>query len=69
MGSARQNQKAAPPETDTLALEDETLNTNKAATVVPLLAGAGKTTIRWITPIYYVHAAKIQTSNVNGKGK
>lgn len=49
---ARQDQVPQQQTTDQFALEDETLNTNRAASTIPLGIGENKTAIRWLTPIY-----------------
>jgi hypothetical protein len=64
---ARQNQPPPESVTDTVGLEDETLNTSKAATTIPLGIGQMKTVIRWVTPIYGQRVVKAATSA--GKSK
>jgi hypothetical protein len=59
----RSNQSSAEPETKNLGTEDETLGTNRAATVVPLSVGEAKTAIRWITPIYGQRVVKESRTN------
>jgi hypothetical protein len=66
---ARQNQTPSEPTTDRWALEDETLNTNRAATPVPLSIGEAKTTIRWLTPIYGQSVVKMPASSSSAKNK
>ena len=53
--------------TNEFAAEDESLTTNKTAEAVPLLMGGGKTTVRWMSPVYGQHAVAVPASG--GKGK
>jgi len=56
---ARNDQAAAANPTDEFKAEDESLTTNQAATAIPLLIGEGKTTLRWLTPIYGQRVVKV----------
>jgi hypothetical protein len=64
---ARINQTTPRVATNEFAAEDESITTNKAAAVVPLLIGEGKTTIRWLSPIYGQRVVNLP-SNSGGKG-
>lgn len=66
MGKPRQNQAPADQQTDTLALEDQSISTNLAATAVPLSLGEVKTTLLFITPIYGLNVTKQKSGS--GKG-
>lgn len=67
MGYAKQNQQA-PKEDPTawVKVEDESLATAEAATVIPLTAGEAKTTVRWFTPIYGQRVVQVKTSGGGG---
>jgi hypothetical protein len=56
---ARTNQQPQENQTDAFKAEDESITTNKAATAVPILIGEGKTTLRWLTPIYGQRVVKV----------
>ncbi len=64
--SARQNQQIPDPTTAQLTAEEESLNTNQAAVPLPFGMGEQKTTLRWLTAIYYPHCKKATGSS---KGK
>ena len=56
-----------PSATDEFKAEDESLSTNKTAAVLPLLMGEGKTTLRWLSPIYGQRVVEIKSTS-GGKG-
>ena len=61
--------KKVPPKDTTaqLTLEDETLATNRAAEVCPLVMGEVATTIRWASPIWGSYQAKNPYASQGGK--
>lgn len=65
---ARIDQTTPTIPTNEFAAEDESITTNKAASVVPLLIGEGKTTIRWLSPIYGQRVVNLPSSSGGGKG-
>ena len=56
---------STPPDdtTDEFKAEDESLTTNAAAAVIPFLIGQGKTTVRWLTPIYGQHVVAVPSKS------
>lgn len=64
---ARNNQAPTENPTGEFAAEDESLSTNKAAAVVPLLIGEGRTTVRWLTPVYGQRVVKVPAKTQGGK--
>jgi hypothetical protein len=65
--SAPKQQVPPPAETDEFKAEDESLTTNKTSAILPLMMGEGKTSIRWLSPIYGQRVVEIKSST-GGKG-